>query len=110
MQSAMEGAEFTIELPKMMARLLRQLERGQLEMNINSDFVREFASQMQKMTNRLAMAVLLAAVIVALGIVMVIYHPTTWQRFGEILFGFAFISSLGFGAWLIFSIWRSNRS
>lgn len=110
LQSSLDGAEFTLELPKLASRLLKQLERGQLELNMNYDGLREFMAQMQKMTNRLALAVLLAATIIALGMVMVVYHPATWQRMGEIVFGLAFISSLAFGVWLMISIWRSGRT
>lgn len=109
-QTAMEGMELTLNLPRQISRLLKQLERGQLEFNINYDGLREFTGQMQKMTNRLALAMLLSAVIVALGLTMVVYHPVEWQRLGEYIFGFAFISSLAVGAWLIFSIFRSGRT
>ena len=93
-----------------MTRMLELLERGQMEVNINMQPIREFTGQMQKMTNRLALSMLLSAVIVALALILVIYHPATWQSVGEIVFGFAFISSLAFGAWLIWSIIRSGRT
>jgi hypothetical protein len=70
----------------------------------------EFMGQMQKMTNRLALSMLLAAVIIALALVLVIYHPATWQAVGDIIFGLAFVSSLGFGIWLMWSIIRSGRT
>jgi ubiquinone biosynthesis protein len=108
-RGALDSLELGLTLPKRAARLLKQVERGQLQFNINYEGLRQFANQMEKMTNRLAMAIVLAAVIVALGIVLVIYHPTSWQAFGEYLFFFAFISSLGFGAWLMWSIWRSGK-
>jgi ubiquinone biosynthesis protein len=108
-RTALDGLELSLSLPRRASRLLKQMERGQLEFNINYEGLRHFASQMEKMTNRLAMAIILAAVIVALGIVLVIYHPVTWQAFGEYLFFFAFISSLGFGAWLLWSIWWSGK-
>jgi len=108
-RSAMDSLELGLNLPKRAARLLKQVERGQLEFNINYEGLRQFANQMEKMTNRLAMAIVLAAVIVALGIVLVVFHPASWQAFGEYLFFFAFISSLGFGAWLLWSIWRSGK-
>ncbi|HVP20275.1 MAG TPA: AarF/ABC1/UbiB kinase family protein [Anaerolineaceae bacterium] len=108
--TALDGLELSLSLPRRAARLLKQMERGQLEFNINYEGLRQFASQMEKMTNRLAMAILLAAVIVALGIVLVIYHPVTWQTFGQYLFFFAFLSSLAVGAWLLWSIWRSGKS
>lgn len=109
-RSSLEGLELSLELPRLISRLLKQLERGQLELNVGMEGLREFTSQMQKMTNRLALSVLLAATIIALGMVMVVYHPVTWQRIGEIVFGLAFVSSLAFGIWLMVSIWRSGRT
>ncbi len=109
-QAAMDSLELGLELPRRMTRLLELLERGQMEININMQPLREFMAQMQKMTNRLALSMLLAAVIIALALIMVVYHPATWQAFGEVIFAFAFISSLAFGIWLIWSIIRSGRT
>ena len=109
-RTALDGMELSLSLPRRVSRLLKQMERGQIEFNINYEGLRQFANQMEKMFNRLAMSIVLGAVIVALGIVTVIYHPAVWQTFGQYLFFFAFISSLVFGAWLLWSILRSGRS
>jgi ubiquinone biosynthesis protein len=109
-QAAVDTMELGLELPRRISRLLELLERGQMEVNVNMDVLREITSQMQKMTNRLALAMILSAVIIALALVLVIYHPAAWQSLGEIIFGLAFISSLAFGAWLIWSILRSGRT
>jgi hypothetical protein len=45
----------------------------------------------------------------SLGLLMIVYHPPGWERFGGWLFGLAFLVALGFGAWLMWSIWRSGR-
>jgi ubiquinone biosynthesis protein len=108
-QAAIDGLELGLELPRRLTRLLELLERGQMEVNINMQPLREFMGQMQKMTNRLSLSMLLSAVIVALALVLVVYQPDTWRAFGEMIFFFAFISSLAFGAWLIWSILRSGR-
>lgn len=109
-QAAIDSLELGLELPRRLSRLLELLERGQMEVNINMQPLREVMGQMQKMTNRLALSMLLTGVIVALALILVVYHPATWQAFGEVIFGFAFISSLGFGIWLIWSIIRSGRT
>jgi ubiquinone biosynthesis protein len=109
-QAAIDSLELGLELPRRMARLLELLERGQMEVNINMQPIRIFMVQMQKMTNRLALAMLLSAVIVALALVLVVYHPATWESLGNIIFGLAFVSSLAFGAWLMWSIIRSGRT
>lgn len=108
-QATVDGVEFGLELPRQAARLLKMMERGQVEMGVNFEGLRPFMNQMQRMTNRLAMAILLGATIIALGLVMVVYKPESWQALGDWVFGMAFVFSLGFGAWLMWSIWRSGR-
>lgn len=109
-QAAMDGLELGLDLPRRMSRLLELIERGQIEVNINMKVIQGLISQFQKMTNRLALSMLLAAVIIALSLALVVFHPATWQAFGEIIFTLAFFSSLAFGAWLIWSIIRSGRT
>ncbi len=64
---------------------------------------------MQRMVNRIALSVLLAATIIALGLAMVAYHPGGWERFASGVFGLAFPLSLIAGIWLMWNIWRSGR-
>ena len=108
-QATLDGLEFGIDLPRRARRLLTQMERGKFEVKLNLEVLTGLLAQMQRMTNRLALSILLGATIIALGMVMVVYHPATWQKFGEIVFFFAFISSVAFGAWLMWSIIRSGR-
>jgi ubiquinone biosynthesis protein len=108
-QSALDGIESSFELPRHAERLLRRMENGLLELQINYDGLRGIISQMERMANRLAISILAGSTIVAFGMVMVVYRPSSWQQFGEFFFGFAFISSLGFGIWLMISILRSGR-
>ena len=61
------------------------------------------------MTNRLALTLLLAATIVALGLVMTVYHPPGWAQYGGWVFGVAFLFSLGLGGWLMWKIWLSGQ-
>lgn len=108
-RSALDAAELGLTLPRRISRLIGQVERGELEMNINHEGLQEFAHQLQQMVNRLAVTILLAATIVALGLMMLIYHPPGWNIYGSWLFGLAFLISLGLGIWMMWMIWRSGR-
>jgi ubiquinone biosynthesis protein len=108
-QAAADGLELGMELPRRIDRLLEQIERGQIEVNMNMDWLRDIMGKLQTMTNRLAVSVILAGVIVALGLTLVVYHPSSWQTVGEVIFAFAFVSSLFFGGWLMWSILSSRR-
>ena len=109
-QSALDAAELGLMLPQHLTRLLGQVERGELELNVNHEGLQDFARQLHRMVNRLAVAILLAATVVALGLMMIVYHPPAWALYGGWLFGLAFLFSLGLGAWMIWTIWRSGRT
>lgn len=108
-QSALDAAELGLTLPHRVSRLIGQVERGELELNVNHEGLRGFADQLHRMINRLALTILLAATVLALGLMMIVYHPPGWEIYGGWLFGIAFLFSLGLGAWTMWTIWRSGR-
>ena len=108
-QAALDAAELSLGLPRHAWRLLGRLERGDVEFRVNLDSLHEFMVQMQRMTNRLALAIILGATIVALGLILSVYHVPGWDQYGGWLFGMGFVFSLGFGMWLVFSILRAGR-
>lgn len=108
-QAALDATELSLSLPRHTSRLLGRLERGDVEFHVNLDSLREFVTQMQRMTNRLALAIILGATIVSLGLILSVYQVPGWDQYGGWLFGMAFVFSLGFGLWLVFSILRAGR-
>ncbi len=109
-KSALDGLELSMSLPRQASRLLKQMERGQLEFNMNYDGLRDITAQMQKMVNRISLSIIIGATIVALGMIMQAYAPPEWATVGRILFGGAFIFSVAFGAYIMWSIWKSGRT
>ena len=109
-QAFTDSLDLGLDMPRRLSRLLELLERGEIEVGINMQPVHEIMSQLQKMANRIVLGVILSATIVALALVLAIYHPVTWQAIGNIIFGLAFISSLGFGVYVMWSIIRSGRT
>lgn len=108
-QSALDAAELGLTLPHHITRLIGQVEHGELELNVNHEGLHDFALQLHRMVNRLALTILLAATVVALGLMMMIYHPPGWEIYGGWLFGLAFLFSLALGVWMMWMIWRSGR-
>jgi ubiquinone biosynthesis protein len=108
--AAMDSLEIGLDLPRRANRLLTQIEQGKLEVNLSQRMLEEMIAKMQSMTNRMTLGMILSAVIIALALVTVVYRSETWQIIGNYIFGFALISSILFGAWLVWSIIRSGRS
>ena len=89
--------------------MLGRLERGDMEFNMRTDGLESLTNQLQRMTNRLAIAVVLAASVVALGIALGVRRLPGLERYLDWLFSLGFVFSLAFGTWLIFSILRAGR-
>ncbi len=107
--AAIDGLEIGLDLPRKAQRILAQMEQGKFEVNLNKRELDELVGKLQSMTNRMTLGMILSAVIIALALVMVVYRSEAWQTIGNFIFGFALISSILFGGWLVWSIIRSGR-
>lgn len=108
-QSFLDASEFSMALPQRSARLLNQLEQGELAFNVRHEGLEEVVHRLQRMINQLTLTILLSAIIVALGLVMVVYHPPGWEQYGGWVFGTMFLLALASGVGLIWRIWRSGK-
>jgi ubiquinone biosynthesis protein len=96
-------------LPHDLSQLLRAARRGRLEIHIEVAHLKHVGNQLDGAANRLAVGIVVAALIVGSSIVMTISG-------GPTLFGLPFFGLTGFlvasigGLWLLLSIWQSNRA
>jgi ubiquinone biosynthesis protein len=97
------------QLPSDVARLLRNARRGRLQVGIEVAHLRRVGDQIDRAANRLAMALVISALIVGSSIVMTVEGgPTIW---GLPAFGFlGFMGAVLGGAWLVRAIWRTGRN
>lgn len=103
------NVEIGMEMPERLARLVGRAERGQIDLNVNHEGLGPTVRAFQAMLNRLSIAVLLAATIVALGLVLAIGRPAGWPRLAGTMLSIAFPLTLVLGAWIVFGILRSGR-
>ena len=107
--AALDAIELSLSLPERAGRFFTQMEHGDVKLNVSHEGLENLLLEMKRMVNRITLAVLLAATIIALGLAVVAYHPTSWERIASVFFAVAFPLSLVFGALLMVSIWRSGR-
>lgn len=96
------------QLPEDVTRLLRNARRGKVHVGIDIAHLKRVGDQIDRAANRLAMALLIAALIVGSSIVMTVQGgPTLFglPAFGLIGFASAFAGALV----LLRAIWRSNH-
>jgi ubiquinone biosynthesis protein len=96
------------QLPQDLTRLMRRLRHGHLRLDIELAHLKRVGDQIDRAANRLALALVIAALIIGSSIVMTVSG-------GPTLFGLPAFGLLGFcgavvgGLWLLRSIWRSNH-
>jgi len=104
-----DWAHLGMTLPQQLQRILDSIERGQIEVGLRPATFDPVALHTERMVNRLVLGVLVAALIVGLAIVLVVYHPAINQQWLGLLFGFAFLFVCLFGAYLMWTILRPKR-
>lgn len=108
-RSMVEASELAVGLPRRTARMLGRLERGEFELNIRHERLEEVTREFQGMTNRLSMALIVAASVVALSVGMGVRDGGEIREYLRWLFVFGFVFTLFFGLWLVITIWRSGK-
>lgn len=96
------------ELPTSLLRLNQRMRQGKLALNLDIQRLDQINNQLDKVTNRLTMGIVTAALIIGSSIVMSI-------QTGPQVFGLSFLGLIGYllafanSLWIIWSIWRSGR-
>jgi ubiquinone biosynthesis protein len=103
-----EGLEVLADLPRDLTRLVRDMRRGRMKIDLDLKRLDHFGHQLDEASNRLTMGILTASLVIGSSIIMTVEGGP--KLFGLPLFGLlgfliAFINSL----WIILSIWRSGK-
>ncbi len=108
LKSGGDWGELLSDLPRRVPRLIDQLEEGDLQFTLRLKEIETLLARLDRVGNRLAISVLLAAFIVSLALLMPSFlSGRQGWIFWLIALGFAVASFLGL--WLLLSIWRSGR-
>lgn len=108
-EGTQELTDLGFELPAHARRMLSQLERGEMTFITRIEGLKETLKEMQKAANRVSMSILTAALVIGLGLLMLIYHPPGWEKYGGWFFGLLFVMVVIFNLGLLWRIWRSGR-
>jgi ubiquinone biosynthesis protein len=101
------GELFTV-LPRQIPRLLDHVEEGDLEITLKLKDMDSALSKLDRIANRLAISILVAAFIVGLALLLPTFigNQVIWIIIPA---AFAFIAASILGLWLLYSIWRAGR-
>jgi ubiquinone biosynthesis protein len=108
LSSGTELADFLSRLPRQTARLLDQVERGEIGAQIHLPDLLTATHRLDGIANRLAVTILTSAFIIALaGLIDILDFTWPWGWVTWLILG-AFMMAILLGIWLIWSIWRSR--
>ncbi len=106
-QAGLDAAWFGTELPQQLRRILGELERGTLTMNMRPTDVESVVRRFERIGNRIIIGAVLAAFIIGLAMLMASYHPSGWNQW--LFFVIGFVSAGVLGVYLAWSILHSMR-
>lgn len=107
--AGLEAAEFGVELPRRLRRLLRELEQGELRIGMRPEGFEPLVGRFERLTNRLVLGMLASAFIIGLAVLMAAFHPPGTERLVGPAFGLGFALAALLGAYLAWTILRSGR-
>ena len=94
--------------------ILTKLENGDLHFKLSVDSLDTYVSAITVVATRIAASILAASIILAASLLMLIYHPQGWQRYGGLVFGL--ITALAVGALVVLvfqlrasSVWQASQ-
>ena len=108
-RAASDAAEMGVELPRRLDVLLGRLERGEIQMIVQHQGLERVTREFQRMTNRLALSVILAASVVAVGIAAGVRREVAGDVVLTWLLRLGLLFSLAFGLSVVWGIWRAGR-
>ncbi len=107
--AGLEAAELGVELPRQLRRLVRELERGELQFGMRPEGFEPLMGRLERLANRLVLGMLASAFIVGLAVLMAAFHPPGTERLVGPAFGLGFVAAALLGAYLAWTILRSGR-
>lgn len=109
-EASLEAAQLGAELPEHVRTLIRELERGGLEIGVRPEGVDTLVRRLDRLGNRIVLGMLASAFVIGLSILMAAIHPPGFEAFIGPLLAVGFVLASGLAAYLAWTIVRSGRA
>ena len=101
--------QLAVTRPRRADRLLGQVERGNVSINMRVQETEHVLDSLNRMVNRLILGILAAAFTVGIALLLQIYRATGIEQVVRWLLGVGFAAVGGLGIWLIYAIFRRGH-
>ena len=102
-------SQLAITLPRRADRLLAQVERGNVSINMRVQETEHVLDSLNRMVNRLILSILTAAFLLGIALLLQIYRASGIERIVRWLLGTGFAAVGGLGVWVIYAIFRRGH-
>jgi ubiquinone biosynthesis protein len=108
-RALLDLARMGVELPGDLRRMVRRVERGEFVVVTRLEGYQAPLRRLERMVNRLVMAVLVSALILGTSLAVVFSDPEKHSPWFNGLLALGLVATVSLGIWLVIGIWRSGR-
>jgi ubiquinone biosynthesis protein len=103
-RASLDLAKLAAELPQHLRRIVTEAENGNLQIGMRPEGFDSVINRLERIANRIVLGVIAAAFINGLAVLVSVYKPPGWERWGWVVFAFGFLCALVLGVYLAWSI------
>ena len=107
--AGLDFARLGAEMPQQLRRIVSAAEDGNFQIGMHPEGFDPIINRLERISNRIVLGVIAAAFINGLAVLVSVYKPPGWERWGWVVFTFGFLCALGLGVYLALSISRSQH-
>jgi ubiquinone biosynthesis protein len=108
--AGIDALQVTMQVPQQLRRILGDIERGGFEVNLQPASFDPYFARLERLVNRILIALLAATCTISTAMIVAAYHPTNLDWAAETLFFLALVFAGVFGAYIFFALMRSRHS
>lgn len=105
-RAGLDFARLGAEMPQQLRRIVSAAEDGNFQIGMHPEGFDPIINRLERISNRIVLGVIAAAFINGLAVLVSVYKPPGWERWGWAVFAFGFLWALLLGIYLALSILR----
>lgn len=109
-RASLDLAKLGVEMPQHLRRIVTAAETGNLQIGMRPEGFDPVIDRLDKIANRIVLGVIAAAFINGLAVLLSVYRPPGWERWGWAVFAFGFVCALLLGLYLAWTILRPKHT
>ncbi|HEX5885099.1 MAG TPA: hypothetical protein VFY67_11220, partial [Pyrinomonadaceae bacterium] len=109
-RASLDLAKLGVEMPQHFRRIVTAVENGNLQIGMRPEGFDPVIDRLERIANRIVLGVIAAAFINGLAVLVSVYRPPGWERWGWAVFAFGFVCALLLGVYLAWTILRPKHT